>query len=474
VASETDLQFDGWTVNRISGEISREGRTARLPQQPLRILVELFDHAGDVVTREQLVKVLWPAGIVDFDNGLNVAVRKLRVALDDVGEVPRYVETLPRVGYRFIGSREAAGVTAAPPHPQTGARASLVLILAALAIALAVGWWLGAGGSARDTGRDTPHHVPSVRAQELYLEGIHDRSRRDTNTNTLAIEKFEAALREDPNYPEAWAALSDSFTAAAIRQMMKPDAAFPRALAAARRALELDDSLAVSHASMGLYHLDHDKDFAAAEREFRRALELDPHSARAWHHFAMARAEQGHVEEALTALRRARELEPMTLLFSANYAMVLINARRYDEAIELLEPIVAANPKFDQARGILGRAYTATGKYDGALEMLEGREDIGVMQADLGVVYAKMGRREEAQLELARLQARASEGFPTAYDQSVIQTALGELDQGCELLARGLEDRSFLINWMRLDPRIDALRGRQCYADVEKRLFGDR
>src|SRR5688572_32907285 len=92
MAAETDLQFDGWTVNRVSGEMAREGRGARLPQQPLRILVELFDHAGEIVTREQLVKVLWPAGIVDFDNGLNVAMRKLRVALDDVGDVPRYIE----------------------------------------------------------------------------------------------------------------------------------------------------------------------------------------------------------------------------------------------------------------------------------------------------------------------------------------------------------------------------------------------
>ncbi len=103
--TETDLQFDGWTVNRLSGEITRQGRASRLQQQPLRILLELADHAGAIVTREQLVKVLWPGGFIDFDNGLNVAVRKLRVALDDVNDTPKYIETLPRVGYRFIGSR---------------------------------------------------------------------------------------------------------------------------------------------------------------------------------------------------------------------------------------------------------------------------------------------------------------------------------------------------------------------------------
>ena len=106
------LQFDGWTVDRVSGEISRDGHTIRLPQQPLRILIELTDRAGEVVTREHLVKALWPQGVVDFDNGLNVAVRKLRVALDDVGDTPRYVETLPRVGYRFIGQLGVAAPSA--------------------------------------------------------------------------------------------------------------------------------------------------------------------------------------------------------------------------------------------------------------------------------------------------------------------------------------------------------------------------
>src|SRR3954466_9647886 len=110
------MEFDGWTVDRISGEISRGNHAARLPQQPLRILIELFDHAGTVVTRDQLVKAVWPAGIVDFDNGLNVAMRKLRVALDDVGDVPRYIETLPRLGYRFIGK---PGVTAANVSTET-------------------------------------------------------------------------------------------------------------------------------------------------------------------------------------------------------------------------------------------------------------------------------------------------------------------------------------------------------------------
>src|SRR6185436_8102118 len=210
VAAETDLQFDGWTVNRVSGEIERGGRASRLAQQPLRILLELADNAGEVVTREHLVKVLWPAGIVDFDNGLNVAVRKLRVALDDVGDVPRYVETLPRVGYRFVGKR---GATASADAPEISrrmparARWALALSAAGVVIALALGWWINLGAESEAPA----HHVPSVRAQELYLEALNLRSRRDIETGPLARAKLEAAIKEDPKYAQAWAALADSY-----------------------------------------------------------------------------------------------------------------------------------------------------------------------------------------------------------------------------------------------------------------------
>ena len=113
----THIRFDGWTLVRGSGELMRDGRTQRLAPQPLATLLELLDHAGEVVTREALVKILWPKGIVDFDNSLNAVMRKLRVVLGDDSGTPRYIETLPRIGYRFIGTLERAG-----PAVETAAR----------------------------------------------------------------------------------------------------------------------------------------------------------------------------------------------------------------------------------------------------------------------------------------------------------------------------------------------------------------
>jgi DNA-binding winged helix-turn-helix (wHTH) protein len=138
VTDAKDIHFDGWVLRPSSGELLRDGNTQRLAQQPLRMLAELLEHPGEVVTRERLVQVLWPKGVVDFDNSLNAAVRKLRVALNDDSETPRYIETLPRIGYRFIGS-----ITAGPPAPAPARRprwakwAAVSVIL----LAFAVVWW---------------------------------------------------------------------------------------------------------------------------------------------------------------------------------------------------------------------------------------------------------------------------------------------------------------------------------------------
>jgi DNA-binding winged helix-turn-helix (wHTH) protein/tetratricopeptide (TPR) repeat protein len=463
------LQFDGWTVNRVSGEISRDGHMTRLPQQPLRILIELTDRAGEVVTREQLVKALWPQGVVDFDNGLNVAVRKLRVALDDVGDAPRYVETLPRVGYRFIGKLGAAAPPAAidstRARPMRGMWLLLGFAVAAWVVGLAIFWF-------SERSADRTRHVPSARAQELYVEGMHERSRRDVDATALALAKLEEAISEDPEYAEAWAGYSRALSGAVVRQLTTPAEGLPKARAAAERALSLDPGVADAHVTLLHIHMDFDKDFAAATRDLEEARRLGLDTASFWHYSAMWHAQQGRIEEGLADMRRARALEPMTLLLSSNYALILFNARRYDEAIALLTPIIEANPGFDTGRSVLARALTATGRFDEALAQLQARKDVGAWQGDLGVLYAKMGRREDALREIGRLDTLQSRGFGESYELATIQATLGKLDTACELLARALTDGSFLVNWMRLDPRMDSLRGRKCFTEVEKKLYG--
>jgi DNA-binding winged helix-turn-helix (wHTH) protein/tetratricopeptide (TPR) repeat protein len=474
--------------------MAKDGRAMRLAQQPLRVLVELYDNAGAIVTREQLVKTLWPTGIVDFDNGLNVAVRKLRLALDDVGDAPKYIETLPKVGYRFtvpaaaepaISETPEAASPSPPPRAPRGSRSRRMTVsisLGVVAAAIGASWWWStqqavvdsAGAhvpSAPSEAPTRPKHVPSVRAREFYLEGLSQRSRRDINASRLAMESFKAALREDPDYPEAWAAFADVNSGMVIRHMIPYAEGIPTALAAARRAIELDGTLAQGHISLAQILLDHERDFAAARVALDHARAINDQSSRLWHASAMWHAHQGRVDEALADIRKARELEPVVLLYQSNYAMILYNARRYDDAIAYLTPILEANPRFAQARSVLANALMATGDLAGAERQLDLRPVPDLYQAERGYLAAKQGKPEISRGEIVRLEELARNGFGTGYAISTIYTALGDLDRGCEYLARAVEDHSILLAWMRLDPHMDPLRGRRCFADVEKRVY---
>src|SRR5215469_3856890 len=117
--SSSKLRFDGWVLDPESGDLERAGTRVRLQEQPVQVLRELIAHAGSVVPREQLIALLWPKGVVDFDTGLNTTIRKLRNALADTSETPRYIETLPRRGYRFVGTLD--------PEPEVASGASAVV-----------------------------------------------------------------------------------------------------------------------------------------------------------------------------------------------------------------------------------------------------------------------------------------------------------------------------------------------------------
>ena len=186
----------------------------------------------------------------------------------------------------------------------------------------------------------------------------------------------------------------------------------------------------------------------------------------------MERAARSRRRGARGHAARARARADDACCSPSNYALILVNARRYEEVIDLLKPIVEANPGFDLARGILARALMATGDLQGARQQLEARQEIGLLQSELALVYIKLGLRDEAMQELERIASNGRKGFGVAYDEAAIYTALGDLDKACERLERALTDGSVHINWMRLDPRMDALRGRKCFADVERRLYG--
>lgn len=480
----THIRFDGWTLNRGSGELTRDGRSQRLAPQPLATLLELVDHAGEVVTRETLVKILWPKGIVDFDNSLNAVVRKLRVMLGEDSETPRYIETLPRIGYRFIGKIEGAPV-AAPPPPITRKPAisrawiGIGCLLAAIGIVLlfrqthrppetpAPAHGVNAPGAA-----PIPRRTTSERAYDLYLQGIFNRSRRDINGTDLALANFDAALKEDPYYADAWAALAETWSGAAMTQILPTAPTYEKARSAALRSIELDAGLGHGHAALAHIAMMYDHDLARAEAELATAKMLDPNYSRAWHSLAILRSFQGRLPEAMDAMRRARELEPMTLLYASNYGLLLYQQRRYDDAITHAKALLGSQPRLDQMRSLLIRALVAKGDVAGALEQLPLRVNERPNLADAGFVQAHAGDRAQALAEIARLERIGGDGIGVAYDVAIIRAALGDIAEGCAALDRATTDHSLTVMWMRTDPRMDPLREQPCFAAAERKLYG--
>jgi DNA-binding winged helix-turn-helix (wHTH) protein/tetratricopeptide (TPR) repeat protein len=492
VADPAHIRFDGWTLARDSGELTRDGKTQRLAPQPLAVLLELLEHAGQVVTREALVKLLWPKGIVDFDNSLNAVVRKLRVVLGDDSGTPRYIETLPRIGYRFLAPvmlepsaadmAPSAPAPAPPPAPAAAPRSRRRLQHWHVALVLVV--LAGVGYEMWRPRKTEVLHSPvaviakperrttSERAFDLYLQGIFNRSRRDINGTDLAIGNFDGALSEDPYYADAWAALAETYAGAAMSQYMPTVAAYEKARGAALRAIELDDQLGHGHAALAHILMMYDHDLAKAESEIELSRRLDPSYSRNWHTLAILRAIQNRLPEALEAMRRARELEPMTLLYSSNYGLLLYSQRRYDEAIAHAKSLLASQPRVDQARSLLIRALVAKGDIAAALEQLPLRMNERPNLADAGYVHALSGDRAQALAEIARIERIGRTGFGVAYEVALIRTALGDLAEACVALDRATADHSLAVMWMRTDPRMDPLRGQRCFAEAEAKLFG--
>jgi DNA-binding winged helix-turn-helix (wHTH) protein/tetratricopeptide (TPR) repeat protein len=487
VTEPAEILFDGWRLRPDTGELVRDGRLQRLTQQPLRILLELLREPGQVVTRERLVGILWPKGVVDFDNGLNVAVRKLRIALGDESETPRYVETLPRVGYRFIGRLETnrtsdpalgAPAEATTPGKSRFRRTHWMFAGGIVGGLVLAAFWLmrtipAAPMQTAEPGAEAPivaRRTTSVRAYEHYLQGIFHRSRRDTDSTQQAIVELEAAIAEDPEYAEAWAGLADTYVGAAIGHIIPASRAFEQSLAAARHSVELDPGLAETHSALGQVYMFYRRDYAAAEAEYALARAANERYARLWHQLGMLRAFQGRAEEALAAVRRARELEPMTLLFNANYGLVLYHSRRYDEAIEHVRGLLVAQPQLNQARSLLIRSLVATGKATEAQAELPKLTLPNANLSDAALVFAHVGERKKALAEIALIEKLSGQGYGVGYELVIAHAALGDTAEACKALDLAWRDASPFLGWMRLDPRLDAIRDQACYAEVLARF----
>jgi tetratricopeptide (TPR) repeat protein len=305
----------------------------------------------------------------------------------------------------------------------------------------------------------------------LYLQGIFNRSRRDIFGGKLAVENFKGALELDPYYADAWAGLAETLSGNSMGMQAPVVSTYEQARSAALRSIELDPDLAHGHAALAHMTLHFDRDFAKTQAELDIARSLDPSYSRIWHTLALLRAFEGRMPEAFDAIRRARELEPMTLLYSVNFGLLLYEARRYDEAIAHTRLLLSSQPRLDQARTVLIRALVAKGDIDAALAQLPLRVDERPTLADAGLVYAHAGRSGEARAEIERIERIGRNGYGVAYDVAVIEAALGNKPAACAALNRAIGDHSLRLLWMRLETSMDPLREEPCFKEVVRRLY---
>jgi TolB-like protein/Flp pilus assembly protein TadD len=303
----------------------------------------------------------------------------------------------------------------------------------------------------------------NTEAHQLYLKGRYLWNRRTGENLKKAIPYFQQAAEKDPNYALAYVGIADTYAVMPGYSAGSPQDCLPRAQTAAQRALELDDSLAEAHASLG-FILFHYFEFAASTKEFERAIELNPNYPTAHHWFARTvLLALGQFDRASTEMKRAVELDPVSPLFHAELGGVYMMARRYDEAIEQLRETLEMDPEFYWAHRFLGLTLELKGataeaiaEYHKAFEL----SDDPTVLAFIAHAEANTGRPNEARQILARLMEAAKTRYVSAYAFAVIYLALGEKDQALDWLEKNARDHAAPYgNLVKVDPYLDPLRG---------------
>lgn len=311
-------------------------------------------------------------------------------------------------------------------------------------------------------------------AYQLYLAGRYHWSRITLPEIRKSIEFFRAAIDLDPGYALAYAGLAESYRALPITSDVPSNEAMPQAKEAAAKAIEIDDSLAEPHASLTFVRFWYDWDWTGAEREGRRAIELNDNSAFAHLAYSHLLSDLGRHEEAIAEGERARELEPVSLIINALNGALRYYAGRLEEGAILLRATLDLEPEFWVARLFLGKIQSEQKRYGDALKEFErarksSRENSETI-AMIGYVQALAGETVKARATLAELKALARQRYIPPVNMAVIHLGLGERDKAFAWLEKAFQDRDVRLSFMKVDPKWDPWRTDRRFAAVLQRL----
>jgi len=328
--------------------------------------------------------------------------------------------------------------------------------------------------NARLTPQEEAHlaHVHQVNpeAYRTYLKGRYFWNKRTPEGFEKGIDCFEQAIDLDPTYAKAYAGLADCYNGLYDFDLLAPAEAAPRAKSAALKALAIDSTLADAYTSLGFVTARYDWDWQGAERNFQRAIELNNNYSIAHHWYALQLAMMGRFDNAMAEIKKALDLDPLSLIVNANVAWIHYFAGHYDEAEQQLKKIVDMNPDFFSTRVKLGWVCEQQAKYEQAIDQFKialalSGEDANVL-ALLGNCYALSGKTEEAKKIINNLIATSKQRYISPYWIAMIYACLGEKDNAFNWLNKAYDERSSGLVWLKVEPKLDRLRSDPRFSEL--------
>lgn len=318
----------------------------------------------------------------------------------------------------------------------------------------------------------TKKYTDNNEAYQLYLNGRYHFAKRTREDLFKSIEIFEQAVKLDPNFALGYVGIAESWAVIPSFPYGSPAECVPKAKAAAQKALELDPNLPEAHTVAAMIAATYEWDWATAEREFKRALEIDPDLAITHYRYAWTYLSPlGRHDQAIAEMRKAMELEPLSLIQGANFAGVLLYARRYDEAIAQAQKTFDLDPGFFGGKSWLSHSYNAAGKYAEALVIAEPTlNSESPFISDAIIAYAKSGQRDKALGLIERWKQAEKQKYVMNYWFAMSYAALGDKDAAFAQLEKAYQNRDWFLQRIKVDPFADPLRDDPRFNEMVKRL----
>jgi TolB-like protein/Tfp pilus assembly protein PilF len=314
-----------------------------------------------------------------------------------------------------------------------------------------------------DGGRRS-HRPASVSAYNLYLQGRYHCSQRTDAGLRKALDFFERAISEDPQYAAAYSGLADAYSLLSHYGVLPPAEVWTKAASNAAWAVLLDDELAEGHTSLAHVKATQDWDWHGAEHEYQRAISLDPRSATAHHWYAVTCLVQlGRLDDALDEMLLAQTLDPVSTIISRDTARVFFYRREFEAALEQCDLTIERDPYFSGTYWMLGLVQEQQGDLDEAAAALQRGiqlvPDSRMLRGALGRVFALSGKTAKAKQIIREIAESARQRYVSPFEPAMIHFALGDLDRGFDCLVKAEEERAFELIALHVDPRFDSLRG---------------